>query len=476
MDFLNLIAPKDKKRSLAIAGLLIAGIAVADWATKPYISLGFLYLFPIMVVGGSLSRTQIFGLSIFCAALHEAFSAFPEQDLVRTGMVTVAFTGTGLFVSELIRNRHLVIAHLRELEKQIRFRRDAEDQLEMLIQTSPAAIITMDSEGTILLANDAAEHLFNVDDGFLKGEPVSVYLPDLHSAVLNYGSKVLRTTMQCKGQRQNGETFLAAVWFSTFMTSSGSRLAAIIVDLSEDIRDREELSLNHLLKNTRLLVGAVCHEIGNLCAAASVVHKNLSHVEGLQQNRDFQALGTLVEGLEKIAATELKPSSENTVSPVDLRPILDELRILIENSFRESGAIISWMVPEDLPLVWADRYGLLQVFLNITKNSRRAMESTRRKEMTITVVPDSTKVVVYFEDSGPGISDPDGLFRPFRTNADVNGIGLYVSRAILRTFRGELRYEPRSSGSCFAAVLTAAASSEDFYHEQAAYKTSNPHH
>ena len=104
------------------------------------------------------------------------------------------------------------------------------------------------------------------------------------------------------------------------------------------------------------------------------------------------------------------------------------------------------------------------------------MESTLRKEMTITVVPDSTKVVVYFEDSGPGISDPDGLFRPFRTNADVNGIGLYVSRAILRTFRGELRYEPRSSGSCFAAVLTAAVSSEDVYHEQAAYKSSNSHY
>src|SRR6266513_2284054 len=209
MDLLNLIAPKDKTRSVAIAGLLIAVIAVADWATKPYISLGFLYLFPIMVVGGSLSRTQIFGLSIFCATLHEAFSAFPQQDLVRTGMVTVAFTGTGLFVSELIRNRHLVIAHLRELEKQIRFRRDAEDQLDMLIETSPAAIITMDSEGKILLANEAAEHLFSVANSSLKGEPVREYLPDLHTAVLNYGSKVLWTTMQCKGHGRSGEIFLA---------------------------------------------------------------------------------------------------------------------------------------------------------------------------------------------------------------------------------------------------------------------------
>src|SRR5215467_12213106 len=192
MDFLDLIAPKDKTRSVAIAGLLVAVIAVADWATKPYISLGFLYLFPIMVVGGSLSRTQIFGLSIFCAALHEAFSAFPEQDLVRTGMVTAAFTGTGLFVSELIRNRHLVIAHLRELERQIRFRRDAEDQLEMLIETSPAAIITMDSNGTIIRGNEAARQLFAPSDVSLAGHSVGSYVPDLYAAVRNYDSKILR--------------------------------------------------------------------------------------------------------------------------------------------------------------------------------------------------------------------------------------------------------------------------------------------
>ena len=455
MDPFNLIAPKNRTRSIVIAILLIFTIAAADWATKRYISLGFLYLFPIMFVGGCLSRSQIVGLSAICAMLHEVFSAFPEEDPVRTVMVGIAFAGAGLFVSELVRNRHLAIAHVLELQREIQFRRDAEDQLNMLIETSPAAIITMNSEGTILVANEAAEHLFDTDGVSLKGQPVSTYLPELHCAVLNHGSKVLRTTMQCKGQRRDGETFLAAIWFSTFTTSNGLRVAAIAVDLSEDIRDREELSLNHLLKNTRLLVGAVCHEIRNFCAAISVVHKNLSVVKGLPENRDFQTLGTLAEGLKKIASTELKPSSENSVMPVDLRAILDELRILVENSFRESGAIVKWNVPDEMPLVWADRYGLLQVFLNISRNSQRAMESTRRREMIITAAPNSGHVVVYFEDSGRGIADADGLFRPFQTNADVNGIGLYVSRAILRTFRGDLRYEPRPAGSCFAAVLTA---------------------
>jgi PAS domain S-box-containing protein len=369
-------------------------------------------------------------------------------------MVTLAFAGTGLFISELIRNRQLVVAHLQEVEEQVRFRRDAEDQLEMLIKTSPAAIITMDSEGTIVRGNEAARQLLAPGDVSLAGQSVRTYLPDLYAAVTHYDSKSLRTAMQCKGQRKDGEAFLAATWFSTYKTSTGPKLAAIVVDLSEELRDREELSFNHLLKNARLLVGGVCHEIRNLCGAVSVVQKNLSHVQGLAENRDFQTLQTLTDGLTNIASMELRPSPENRIAPVDLHPVLDELRVLIEESFTQAGMTLRWQVPEHMSHVWADRYGLLQVFLNITRNSARAMESTAEKRLTISVCDAVETVTVRFEDTGPGVREPERLFRPFQSHADMNGLGLYISRAILQSFHGDLRYEARMKGSCFAAVLT----------------------
>ena len=460
VDFSFVYAPKNRARSLSVAAVLIFLIAVIDWATKPYVSLGLLYLFPIMLSGGFLSRPQIFGLSLFCAILHEVFSSLPSPDIVRTAMVTVAFTGTGFFVAEMVRNRQLMVSHLQEVEEQARFRRDAENQLEMLIETSPAAIITMDSNGTIIRGNEAARQLLAPDDRSLTGHSVRSYLPDLYAAVRNYDSKILRTAMQCKGQRQNGEAFLAATWFSTYKTSTGSKLAAIVVDLSEDLRDREELSLNHLLTNARLLVGGVCHEIRNLCSAVSVVQKNLSHVNGLPENRDFQALQTLTEGLTKMASMELRPSAENRITPVDLRPILDELRILVETSFTEAGMSVHWSVSEQLPLVWADRYGLLQVFLNITRNSLRAMQTTAEKDLTITASENHERVIVRFEDTGPGVREPERLFRPFQSDADVNGLGLYISKAILQTFHGDLRYEPQKQGSCFSATLVAATAAK----------------
>ena len=42
--------------------------------------------------------------------------------------------------------------------------------------------------------------------------------------------------MQTRGQREGGEVFLADVFFSTYRTAAGPRLAALLVDASEHLR------------------------------------------------------------------------------------------------------------------------------------------------------------------------------------------------------------------------------------------------
>jgi two-component system sensor kinase FixL len=108
-------------------------------------------------------------------------------------------------------------------------------------------------------------------------------------------------------------------------------------------------------------------------------------------------------------------------------------------------------------LVWADSYGLLQVFLNLARNSQRAMQASERKELTIAAGAEEASVVIRFADTGVGIRSPQQLFRPFQQGADGTGLGLYVSRAIVRSCRGELRYEGRTVGCCFAVVLAPLA-------------------
>jgi two-component system, LuxR family, sensor kinase FixL len=457
-DPLSIYAPANRARLIVAAGLLISAIAVVDWATKPYISLGFLYLFPIMILGGFLSRTQILVVALVCAVLQEAFSNLPENEaVVRLLFSSAGFVGTGLFISEVIRNRRIAMMHVEELEGQIKLREDAEEQLRSLVESSPAAIVTIDSGGSVLLANEAAQDLLAPGGKPLQGQEISSFLPALQTVLKTQPPRAFRTTLQCTGQRNDGEVFLAGVWFSTYGTISGPRLAAIVVDLSEDLRSREDLSLNYLLKNTRILMSAVAHEIRNLCGAVLVVHKNLSHVKELESNEDFKALGSLIQSLDRVSALELGSTTAQNGEVVELTSVLDEFRILIETAYHESKIDMQWDIEASLPLVWADRYGLIQVFLNLAKNSQRAMTSSGRKELRISARTESGTVVIRFEDTGTGIPAPENLFRPFFRGAESTGLGLYVSRAIMRSFGGELGYEPTSEGCCFAVVLPLRA-------------------
>jgi len=452
----------NRTKLLVIAGLSVTAIAVVDWLTKPYISLGFLYLFPIMIVGGYLSRKQIVGIALVCAYLQEAFSDLPGNEaLVRLVFSSAGFIGTGLFISELLRNRRIVLKHIEELKDQVQLRQDAEEQLRMLVESSPAAIITIDSNGIILLANEAAQRLLAPETQPLRGQTIGSYLPSLQIAVQTHPSRVFRTTLQCKGQRSDGEAFLAGIWFSTYTSIAGPRLAAIVVDLSEDLRSREDLSLDHLLKNSRILMSAVAHEVRNLCAAVLVVQKNLSRLSELQHNEDFQALSMLIQSLEKISAMELQVSPTQTAGVVELTSVLDELRVLIESAYHESEMEIDWQIQNFLPRVWADRYGLVQVFLNLARNSQRAMQCSETKRLCVSASDEGSTVVIRFADTGVGISSPENLFRPFQRGADSSGLGLYVSRAIIHSFGGELLYERRSRGCCFAVVLPALSTGKE---------------
>lgn len=455
-----LSAPKklDRTSALIAVGFLIATVAYADSFLSPVYSLGFLYLIPIMAAALFVSRKELAALAILCTILREALGKFPWDwtVAVRAFFALVSFLGLGLFVGELSRRRRQTLEHLREVQEQERLRRAAEEQLKVLIETSPAAIITVDAVGLIQLANRAAHQMLGSENQPLTGEPVGAYLPLLAGVPQPDGSgRVLRTALECRGRRRDGEVFLAHIWLSTFLTTDGPRLAAIILDTSEDLRDREELGLDRLLTSSRVLVRAVSHEIRNLCAGIAVVHANLRRVPGIAGSEDFQALGTLVEGLGRLVSAELRPPSEDSTARIDLRDVLDELRIVIEPSLREEEITVRWDLPEGLPPVYADRHGLLHVFMNLVNNSRRALHDAEQKELAITATVESGRVVVRFSDTGPGVARPDQLFQAFQHAAEGTGIGLYLSRALMRSFAGELRHEPREFGCCFAVDLAA---------------------
>lgn len=210
---------RNRTRVLAISGAIIFVVAVVDWWTKPYVSLGFLYLFPIMLASAFLPRWLVALLGFACAGLAEVFSSL-DQSFVRLGFETLALAGCGLFVGELIRNRRLST--------------EGQARLKALVETSPAAIVTVDGRGVIELANRAAVEMLVPRDGHLIGNPIAAFLPELHHALRWEEAPQFRASMQCRGHRGNGESFTADVWFSTYKEGATPKVAAIIAEAAEE--------------------------------------------------------------------------------------------------------------------------------------------------------------------------------------------------------------------------------------------------
>jgi len=452
-----------RKSVLFRAGLLITVMALIDWRSIGDLPLGFLYLLPVSMVGRVLRPRQIAGVAALCTFLSEVFDQFVWNfriGMPRDVLYFAAFFCVGLFVYEVNRNRQVVIEHLHEIERQRDARREAEEQLKVLVESSPAAIVTADSDGCVLMANEAAHRMLALGSAALPGRSIHRYFPSLSNvSCRDTNQQLFRTVMQSRGLREDGEVFLADICFSTYRTDAGSRLAAMILDASEELRTREEASLHQMMAGSRIAVGAVSHEIRNVCGAIAVVHQNLSRSELLAQNKDFEALGNLVLALERIAAVDLRQSPDQAIE-VDLISVLDDLRIVIAPSLSEEGIECTWTLDPDLPLVWADRTNLMQVFLNLTTNSLRALSQTRAKALSVSARRERHRVLLEFIDNGGGVEHPEQLFHPFQDGAQATGLGLYLSRAFMRSFGGELRYKALPGGACFIVELSPVSQFE----------------
>jgi PAS domain S-box-containing protein len=266
--------PRNRTTILLTSIGLVLAIAAVDWWTKPYVSLGFLYLFPIMLAAGFLPRWAIALAGIVCALLSERFSNLDPADApIRLSFEALALVGSGLFVSEVLRNRRLRLA--------------SQERLRVLVETSPAAVVTVDEHGFIELANQAAAKLMIPRDGHLIGQPIAAFLPELHHALRWEEGPQFRASMQCRGHRGNGESFLADIWFSTYKEGLTPKLAAIIADVTEErsgtadsisavSNQQERAPLNNReLDVLRLLVqGLANKEIASRLSVSESVIKN----------------------------------------------------------------------------------------------------------------------------------------------------------------------------------------------------------
>lgn len=141
--------------------------------------------------------------------------------------------------------------------------------------------------------------------------------------------------------------------------------------------------------------------------------------------------------------------------PADLAACCTSVLDLLEPRLRRQGVTTRLALPPQLPQVAADRTQIEMVLHNLVSNAVDAMASgTASRELLIEARAVAGQVLLAVHDSGPGVAGEvlPQIFEPFNTSKpDGMGLGLAISRNLLRAHGGDLTYQRSAvlGGACF---------------------------
>jgi len=263
-----------------------------------------------------------------------------------------------------------------------------------------------------------------------------------------------------------GEDRWLAVSRAPVPPSAGATEQRVVVNL-HDISQLKALDqmksdfvamVSHELRAPLTTVGGAVEMLGLLDPATD--GGSYGEVVGIleQQTRRLRAVIEEVLQVTRLEAGRLS---------VRLRPLplVAFLRALLERVRAEGGGdtrTVRLRVTDDETLVWADPAMLEIVLRNLLDNARKYTPAGSVVEVEVRDDPAAGRVQVRVRDHGPGIP-PDQRERIFerfarggRAGAEWTrgyGLGLYITRELLRAHNGALWADPVEEGACFVCAL-----------------------
>jgi len=147
-------------------------------------------------------------------------------------------------------------------------------------------------------------------------------------------------------------------------------------------------------------------------------------------------------------------------STVNLNDIVREIVEMEKAEASQNNITVQTELAEDMPLVLADKIEIEQVVLNLVRNAFDAMSDTAVGERKLTIRTsrlrsDSIELAVCDTGQGLPAEDAEKLFDSFfTTKPDGLGIGLSLSRSIIKAHGGRLWAEPNPDcGATFRFTL-----------------------
>ncbi len=242
----------------------------------------------------------------------------------------------------------------------------------------------------------------------------------------------------------------------------------------QEQQHREDLARVGRLATLNELTGTLAHEIiqplmaimNNSQAARRLLdNPNLDLGEIREIIEDITRGSERASGVIQQLRQHLQPSPPE-LARLDINDLVQSLMPLVSRQAAMNHIDLACDLAKGLPPINGNRIQLEQVILNLAVNSIEALKGMTggpRKIILQTDREDEHTLRVSVLDTGPGVEPEDlqRLFAPFfTTKKEGMGLGLSISRSIIKAHKGKLWAAPNPGGGA-ALHLTLPVSQEE---------------
>jgi nitrogen fixation/metabolism regulation signal transduction histidine kinase len=374
-------------------------------------------------------------------------------DAIRNEDTTLTFPETGnRSMKELNRSMNRLNLLIRDTKKQIR---QQEQYYETILEHASTGLLSFDERGNILLTNSAARHLLNCE-------------PLTHISQLERVEKGLSTQFEQMHYTDNKlinisneRGSLQLLLRSTSMMLKNKKIVLLsIQDIHNELDEKETASW---IKLTRVLTHEIMNSIAPITSLSETLAGYYLGEDGPRRPDEMneQMISNTIKGLTVIqergkglvnfvdAYRKLTHLPKPDCKMVSLHDFLEKVKLLLSSEPNFNSVDIS-ISPVMTPItIFIDENLFAQVIINLVRNSFQAMNKQKDGMIKINASKNTNGITtINIIDNGPGIPPEilDQIFIPFfTTRENGSGIGLSLSRQIIRLHGGTLKVISRQN-------------------------------
>jgi len=386
---------------------------------------------------------QIFSLIRFVEKTNQHLSRFLEA--VRHSDFSQSFTSSGLG-SSFDQLNDAFSDVIKDFQKARAEKEEHYRYLQTVVQHVGIGLIGFVPNGDVELMNTAAKKILQIN------QLRNIQSLESLSKPLVKRLEELQTGKKALVQVQDKDDLLQlAIYATEFKMQNRSVKLVSIQNIQSELEEKEFEAWQKLI---RVLTHEIMNSVTPISSLASTMNELLTEVEGEDYKEKVETISD-VRG----AAQTIQRRSEGLLHFVEsyrrltrlpkprfkifsISELFSDIEKLLFNQLEEKE--ISFLVdiyPKNLELT-ADPELIEQVLINLLKNAIQALDNRKNPKIELKAKIDLRgRVIIQVEDNGPGILEDvkERIFIPFfTTKKEGSGIGLSLSRQIMRLHRGTI--------------------------------------